>query len=83
MECLVELESSISSENTVALVYIAGYMQMKAGSAIVDDTNFYCEKYGDFFANCKLRWSYSSFRSHSPVGDVMFRFFHELAWTYL
>ena len=32
-------------------MYIAGYVQMKAGSEIVDDTNFYCENYDDFLRN--------------------------------
>ena len=46
VDSLVKLESSIS--NMLALVYVIGHVQMKAGSKILDDTNFCCEKYSGF-----------------------------------
>ena len=47
------VDSLVSSENMSAFVDIAGCVQMKAGSEIVDN-NFYCEKYGDF-GNFKVK----------------------------
>ena len=48
VDSLVELESRISSKNMLALVYIAGLVQMNAGSKIVYNPSFFLEKHGDF-----------------------------------
>ena len=45
---LVELKISVSRENGSALLYTDNFVHMKTGREIVDDTNFYCEKYSNF-----------------------------------
>ena len=47
LDNLPELESSLSVDTIMALVYIAGYVVRNDDDA-VDDTHFYFEKYGSF-----------------------------------
>ena len=52
MDCLPEMQPSVSVDSMMGLVYIAGYIIGKDENGDgADDSHFYCSKYGSFYRN--------------------------------
>ena len=51
LDCLPEMQASVSADSIAALLYIAGYLTVKNKNRNLDDIHFYYEKYGGFTAD--------------------------------
>ena len=54
LDCLSEMQASVSADSIAALVYIAGYLTAKSKNKDLDGSHFYYEKYGGCTAD--LNW---------------------------
>ena len=69
LDCLPEMQASVSEDSIAALVYIPGYLTAKSKSKDLDDNHFYYEKYNGFTKDLnRVAYIYCTWRFHVSVG---------------
>lgn len=52
LDCLLEMQASVSADSIMGIVYVAGYLVAKdKENGNLDDSQFYVEKYGDYIVD--------------------------------